>query len=709
MRPKWTGCFLPLAVLIAGLSSIGPPVRAAPADVPWLHEPLPPPGTDLAVPAPDRVPLRFRAEERSASVALADYSFASGGLVDALVVDGEPLLSAPAVLALEANGARFVPEGETLETVSVDDHALVLGTRTRLDGLAVDLRLNLESDGFLLVTLVIAPLDKAIGRIDSLVLTLPLAKGAGRVLNRYATYDRLKERFDRATVFTNVETVDSPVRHAFSPVVSLESEQYGIEWMAETDAHHSLADEGDALVAAPSERGGIDLKFTFVNESMTFEDPIAYQFSLFPIPGRPGSQRRADDIIVSSIDAGTFVKRYGKYEHLRPIYFAHWSRVPFSRIGQPLLSARREDRVVVERTRAALEDAGRGYMPYGSMHLMDARTEELRRYVHDWAAAPERDGAWADRAGRPVGMRGVAFDDATLGEFMIGTHMEALDDPLVVALYQDVAGMDRLGITRQRAVREKGLPEEALYFPFFGLRQYVAAYRARIKARRADVRIVFHTSSIVPKAIATHADAVVVGETFHFLFRAEEDSGPTTGYKPDYFAVPRVLLDGPLRQKNGFEYVLLPQLVRTRNRIRPPAEILSRQTRSLLAFAFLNDYSVWGTKLSGLEYRTYLDALERFGGLDGSTLVRRTVDAPGGGRLEIGVRRRGTRELMLLYNAGPIALEPQMLDGDSALARAFGLALGGTRGTGALPPGDYRFVVDGSAAGGEKGRGQRRR
>ena len=565
----------------------------------------------------------------------ARFDFSGEGLVSAVHVAGEPLLRAPIELSLEAGGRRHSLNDIEPVSDATTDAFVEFVSRSSVEGLDVRLSLRLEYDGFLLISLVLEPGPEG-SAVDRLSLELPLAAAAGRVLNRHVSYDDLTQRPDRASVLSNVEIVDGVSRHGFSPVVSVESDEYGIEWMTETDAYHRLENSDEAIVATVNQVGGVDLRIDFVDRPVPFSEPIAYQFSLFPVPSRPSSDRRPDRLIASAPSAEAFARRYGRYRELSPLYFAHWARLPFEHVGLPVLSSRERDVEHIEKELSALRDVGAGYMPYGSLHLMDSTVDELSDYRDTWAASSTREGFWRGLDDDKVGVQPVSHDDPSLADFMIAQHLVALDQELVAGLYHDVAGMNRLDATLARARRQNALLSEAtLYMPFFGLRSYVQRYRTAIKKRSPDTAIVFHTGSMLPKSIATYADTVVFGESFHFAFAEMGGKRPGPDYAPDYFALPSALFAGPLSQKNGFDYMLIPQLVRGRGGVRPEADVLDAQTRQMLAFAFLHDYPVWGTKLSGREHAKYLRVLDRFGRSGGNHFFARQHLAAGR------VRRRG--------------------------------------------------------------------
>lgn len=532
------------------------------------------------------------------------FSFSRDSLVDKLSINGIDITRAPIVLEAKIDGTSISLPANDLLKINESASHIRLNTSTDFPTATVETDLHIADDGFLLVTLNVAPKEGQVIELQNLSIEIPFVDLPNYHLTEHASYNFDEQRFDKESLFESITKIENdPIDLSFSPVVSIESSEIGIEWMTETNAWHSLKDPAKAVSISRNENG-LDVSVNLVTEQINISKPLSYQFSLFPIPSRDPSRDRNSIFFASSTSAEQFSRIYSGFKDIKPVYFANWSRMPFEHSGLPKLSEEPEYKESVELELDALRSNGLGYMPYTNMHFIASDVPELRDNLRKWRSDDPLRSNWTSLSGDALEIQPIAFTDNDLTEFMLNKHLQAAEQTEIDVFYHDVAAMNRLKYTQQRAVATLNIPEGAFYAPFFGQRDYVRRYRSAIKNSSPLTEIAFHTGASLPKSIATYSDYMIFGEPFHQLFK-ENANGTEADYVPDYFTIPLDFLEGPNRQKNGFTYVLIPQLIRPSDGISPDQATLDRQTRALLTFAAYFSYPVWGTKLSTSEYLSY--------------------------------------------------------------------------------------------------------
>lgn len=584
------------------------------------------------------------------------FEFSPDSLIESLTIDGQQALRSPIILTLSIDEDSYSLPGDfELVANSEDSDRINIQSIEERPGYTLNTELGLDDDGFLLVTINIEPTNDGDFTIKELLLTMSLTDLLGSNLSRYLPYDFESQRFDSSSIdeLSVQLAVGQTIEYPFSHVMAVESDSHGIEWMTETDSWHSIHDETASIHAARS-ANGVDLEIRLVDKPITSNKSVFYEFSLFPIPARYQTNSQNKTVIGTASTVGNFLTNYGSYTNFDPVYFANWSRLPFQIPGLPNIAISERDKVNAELQ--LLEDAGIGYMPYTAMHLLSSDVVELNSYYQFWAADESRASNWLSESSQSGRIQPVAFDHSSLASFFIAKHVQAVQENQVSIMYHDVATANRVEFTRQKAILERNLESTASFTPLFGQRQYVIEYKDAMLTHSPKTRIAFHTGSYLPKSISTYADFVIFGESFHNSFKALAEDVPSSEYVPDYFSLPEALTKGLYSQKNGFRYILIPQLKRAADGILPDENTLDAQTRELISFAFIHDFGIWGTKLSSSVFHEHLDVIDELYSTDIDTEIRIDIaaeDWTAGSDLSGKLIESESASVLALYNHGP--------------------------------------------------------
>ena len=254
-------------------------------------------------------------------------------------------------------------------------------------------------------------------------------------------------------------------------------------------------------------------------------------------------------------------------------------------------------------------------------------------------------------------MQPVSFEHKSLADFMLHRHTRAIKEQDLRAMYFDIAGMTSLSTTMERALTQEQLESGSVYYPFFGLREFAKRYWKVVKDITPDFEIFWHTGAVLPKSITTYTDFMIFGESFHYMFSGETTNSEFDKYNPDYFALNESLFRGPLSQKNGFSYMIIPQLSR-KDKPKFTKDILANKTRSLLAFALLNRYPVWDTKLASKVYTNLLRQMDKFGGLKNAHFERSEILVPAvEGALDIALYEKDAKKFLVVVNRLAVSID----------------------------------------------------
>ena len=567
---------------------------------PWENSNV---GVDLKVPSPWG-PIETNVFENSYSAGASVFQFDNQVLPTKIKLKDKDILAKPITLTIKSDGQKF-QIGRKATIGNITEENIVLNAVDSVVGMNVRSTVELQYDGFLLVTVELEASESV--EIDLLQLNVGLSIDGDVVYSRYIDYDYVKQKFDRGTLSQSVKKIDSQINDKFTPHFTIENSEYGIEWLAETNSSYSLTNEADA-VSVTKDDAGVNLNVTMVNKKKAVNRKIAYQFALFVIPSREGTLD--EKFYVSRENGRSFNKDFSKACCIEPVYFGTRRRIPFEIDGLPNIAKSEEGRSFVENELPQISSVGGGYAPYTAMHLVSTQNEALAQYKKLWEASSIR----RKRKSLVPDKLPVSYEHKSIADFVIHNHSDAIVSQDLKSIYHDVAGMTSLKKTMKRILSKKQIRDGVAYYPFFGFREFAKRYWKVVKSLNPDMEIVWHTGAILPKSISTYTDKIVFGESFHFMFSSLTTNEEFPEYNPDYFALNKILFEGPLKQKNGFSYMILPQIIRKENR-KFSTDILRDKTRSLLAFSLLNRYPVWGTRLLFSEYRKLLKYIDRFGGV----------------------------------------------------------------------------------------------
>lgn len=570
---------------------------------------VPPPWSDISVSDNNSI-VEFGGGE---------IHFEDSLLPEKILVNDKNILSNPIQITLKTGDAVHLVGNENLVHKPTSASKFSASSVQEFGSLSVETTLEFQYDGFMLYTLEF--LSDTNTTIDGLELDMKLDLEERGVYSRYIEYDYVKQKFNRGSLRKAISDIDREINSEFTPMVSLENSDYGLEWIAETNSSYSLKQDNDAIFVSRA-ADGVYFKLTMVNQPLVVGEGRKFQFALFPFPSRESSG--SNTLLVSRKDANSFRQAFGKYCCVNPVYFGNQRRISFETVGLPKLS-NKDSKSLDELS--LIDSIGKSYAPYTALHMLSTSVEELKDYVNLWESSESRTGGWGGKNSGIPSMQPVSFEHKSLADFMLLRHTEAIREQGLRAMYFDIAGMTSLSKTMERTLTASQLESGFVYYPFFGLREFAKRYWKIVKSIAPDFEIFWHTGAILPKSITTYTDFMIFGESFHYMFSDETTNAEFDKYNPDYFALEESMFRGPLSQKNGFSYMLIPQLKRG-DKPEFTKKALRNKTRSLLAFSLLHKYPVWDTKLSSKEYISLLRHIDKFGGLHDAKFKRDELIVP---------------------------------------------------------------------------------
>ena len=98
--------------------------------------------------------------------------------------------------------------------------------------------------------------------------------------------------------------------------------------------------------------------------------------------------------------------------------------------------------------------------------------------------------------------------------------------------------------------------------------------------------------------------------------------------------------------------------IRDRDKPKFTKDILANKTRSLLAFALLNRYPVWDTKLASKVYTNLLRQMDKFGGLKNAHFERSEILVPAvEGALDIALYEKDAKKFLVVVNRLAVSID----------------------------------------------------
>jgi len=589
-------------------------------------------------------PVGYDELEGLITAARSEFKLSKSGMFKSIYHDGIEFIENVQLIGNTSNGKLDFSKGE-IKTIVLDQKIVF---ESNLDNSALQATLIVEYhyDGFSRITIVIDPVAPLV--LEELYLRMSIHNMDKAVYSKYIEYDYVKQKFDRGSVSTSSKFIEDKINDKFSPVFSLENDKVGLEFISETNKNYSVKRNNDVISVVKS-KDKYDVIYTMVNKSLPIHKKTSYQTAVFLF----GAREKSDEVyMISSKNASEHKKGYASLCCLDIVYFGNKNRLPYDILGLPRLSESEVSAMIEELS--TLESIAKGYAPYSTLHIFSTEVKELEFYGKNWNSNKARVGSWGDKYSRKPSMQPVSLESKSIGDFIIHTHVEEIRKRGLKAVYHDVTGMTTLPYTMAKMLTEGEIREGKVYFPFYGFREFAKRYWAAVKNVNSDISIIWHTGAILPKSISTFTDSVVFGESFHFLFSSTTVNKEFPHYNPDYFSVNPALFYGPLSQKNGFSYKLLPQIVR-KNVPEFNKAIFRRKSRQALAFALLNRYPVWGTRLMKAEYKKYIKMIDRFDGFDDAGFKRLQLNMPDhGGNLDIAIYEKGLAGLYVIVNRSDV-------------------------------------------------------
>ncbi len=203
--------------------------------------------------------------------------------------------------SIDAGGVQMLAAPVSLDGVALGEAQCTLQRKTGItwqapvtaEGVAGEMTLSAEFDGFMKYTLELQP-EAADATLDRMVLEIPLPPELAQYYNHASLgtppgHEAVERRGDAG------ELTDEGLALPFSFSVWVGDTERGINWVAEDDQWWRPADPERAIVI---ERTGdaASLRVNFVEEPLTIDRPITFEWAILPTPSKPLDQRFLRDL-----------------------------------------------------------------------------------------------------------------------------------------------------------------------------------------------------------------------------------------------------------------------------------------------------------------------------------------------------------------------------------------------------------------------------
>ncbi len=203
-----------------------------------------------------------------------------------------------------AGDEQMLPSAARLEGISIGPATCTMQRKTGMtwqapvvaQGLAGDLTLSAEFDGFMKYTLRLRPEGNA-GTLNRMVLEMPLPPEmiqhySYAALGTPAGHEAV-ERFGDANEFTGDE-----VAIPFTYSIWVGDTERGINWVAEDDQWWRPADPERAIVVERS-ADAASLRVNFVEQPLEITAPVTFEWAVLPTPAKPMNERLLHDLYLA--------------------------------------------------------------------------------------------------------------------------------------------------------------------------------------------------------------------------------------------------------------------------------------------------------------------------------------------------------------------------------------------------------------------------
>lgn len=254
------------------------------------------------------------------------YRFAGSGLPETIESDLTPLLAGPVRLLASVDGQLVEVEGGMLRVGSAKDREVRLTSRSRLGGLALELSVSIEYDGFARFDATVSASPPA--DLDQLVLEVPLREPC-------ATYYAHDMQGVRPLTKANGDLLfdhggqggalpPQGLTLTFTPQMILSNGRVGVSFVTPSEQGWSVADRRK-MIEVVRRDGAVVLRVRFVDRSVRLDQPLRLSWALTALPSRPRPTWRAYETFNSAQwgSAGSFLasalKRGGGGENETPV------------------------------------------------------------------------------------------------------------------------------------------------------------------------------------------------------------------------------------------------------------------------------------------------------------------------------------------------------------------------------------------------------
>lgn len=464
----------------------------------------------------------------------------------------------------------------------------------------------------------------------------------------------------------------------------------------------------------------VDLIVRVVDHTITLDRPKAFEFALFPTPLKPPDPRMRQIRIAAF---GRFLSAFrAGVSRTTHDHYAVAAQSEFQALFDALPMARHNDRY--RQFRERLRSEGVRYMPYGALWYTNAVLRDPRRFYPDWHVEPASQSTlkrWAEYdAGETRdlnklegrhwdGYRVCAASDS-YADFLVWTFVNAITKEQLDGIYFDHGELSRsCRNPNHDHFRGASGDQPKAFFGVFGARELLKRLWTAGKRVKPDLLIMQHQSRAL-KSLNSFVDVALTGEALNVLFANSPSSravreNPTL-YKPDYDALPDLLLSHEYLDTFGFEARILPQV---KYAIQPywkehPGEY-DFYSRKMFRHTLLNGTRQWAGNMSQVAIDEAWLALDRLGRIDDSVVFHpyweeggdATTAHPG---ILISCYQKPDCVLVIVGNTRPEDAEPEL---EVRSSRGFtkaryavtgeSLPLEGNRCRVAVPGGLYRALL----------------
>ena len=197
-----------------------------------------------------------------------------------ITAKNQKLLAKPINLKIKASGKTLNFDDISFDLTEQKDTIVKLNSENSCSKIDIDVKTQLEYDGFMWFEINIKPCDDS-AKIDSMTFDIPMTRQAGTLLHTlYKGYNRFKpgtgaipENGWKANIFEK-------------PIVWVGNEDVGIQWFAETLKGWDLKNENNSLSIIPQQDTML-IRLTLVDHPITLKKSKKIAFGLIATPTRP--------------------------------------------------------------------------------------------------------------------------------------------------------------------------------------------------------------------------------------------------------------------------------------------------------------------------------------------------------------------------------------------------------------------------------------